>query len=298
MPFPTRSEKKLGEILVELCLISPVQIHRILKKQDAMNKSKGYKIRLGEMLLRERMIDDVALAKAVGEQYGIDFLNLSNVDISLDEMAIFPQDILDSVAFVAIKRGSVDVTIAICEEPHEDIYKIADANHSGDVIFVSSPKSQIDKLKEKVLKNLRANKNSGTINLSGAKPKPIKAKKDEEEFRQEPTSDRPETGPGELVMPLPVPRDIVDNDPLLSSGDALDSLLPSPGARAENAAKETACLIDNRIKSPEDVAPAAADLPQTTPSLQNNNVSPATQHIYSLMIEMKMNKSLHYCLEC
>jgi len=270
MPFPTRSEKKLGEILVELCLISPVQIHRILKKQDAMNKSKGYKIRLGEMLLRERMIDDIALAKAVGEQYNIDFLNLSNVDISIDEMVSFPQDILDTVDFVVIKRGPVDVTIAICEEPHEEIYKIADANHSGDVIFVSSPKSQINKLKEEVLKSLRSNKNSGTVNLSGREPKAKEPKINVAKTAEKPSIERPETGPGELIMPLPVPKEMIDNDPLLSSGDALDSLLPAPGIRSIDAAKETAHMIDNRAKGNEGQN-TEPELPSTTPSLKNVN---------------------------
>ena len=84
MPFPTKTDKRLGEVLVELGLISPVQIHRVLKKQEAMKKAKGYQIRLGELLLRERMIDDTALAKAVAQQYQIDYLDLSNVDVSID----------------------------------------------------------------------------------------------------------------------------------------------------------------------------------------------------------------------
>ena len=277
MPFPKRIEKRLGELLVELGLISPVQIHRVLKKQQAMKKAKGYQIRLGELLLREKMLDDTALAKAVAQQYQIDYLDLTDVDISLDEVSAIPFDIVKRVSFVPIKRGSIDVTLAVDEEPDEELYKVADATHSGDVLFVTSPRSQVQKLHKKILQIWESGKPmAGTINLKtlDAPPKPAGTTAAVEQAVANVKDDEPLVGAtqfrGQRVfkaekaislddgieditdLDQALPRaQVIESDGLsFSSGDALDEVLP-------------------RLQT-EQLASAAAEVAQpTTPGLGN-----------------------------
>ncbi len=251
MPFPKRIEKRLGELLVELGLISPVQIHRVLKKQQAMKKAKGYQLRLGELLLQEKMLDDTALAKAVAQQYQIDYLDLSDVDISLDEVAAIPFDIVKRVSFVPIKRGTVDLTLAVDEEPDEELYKVVDATHSGDVVFVTSPRSQVQKLHKKILDIWEKGKPmAGTINLrsldqpqKGTTPaveQAVASMPDDEPLVGAPQFRGQRVFKAEKAISLDdgieditdldqaLPRGkVIESDGLsFSSGDALDEILP------------------------------------------------------------------------
>jgi len=143
MPFPEKTARKLGEILVEMEVISAVHIHRVLKKQAEMRAAKGYQIRLGELLLREKLIDERSLARAVAAQFGVDYLELEDVEVDLEEYASIPWDIVKRASFVPLRRGAVDLTIAIDEEPDQELFKVLDASRSGDVFFVASPRSEV-----------------------------------------------------------------------------------------------------------------------------------------------------------
>jgi len=159
LAFPVKTDKRLGEILVDQGTLSPVQIHRVLKKQAQMKQAKGYQIRLGELLLRERMVDETLLAKAVAEQWGIDFLDLADVDFDLEDFATIPWDIIKRVSFVPIRRGSVDWTVAVDEEPDEELYGSLNASRSGDIFFVISPREQVQAIAEHVRTLFQSGKN-------------------------------------------------------------------------------------------------------------------------------------------
>lgn len=74
----TGRRKLLGEVLLEKNLITKEQLDEAL----ALSSKKG--IRLGEALLELKLLDDVALAKLLSEQFDIPFKSLKEVKIDHD----------------------------------------------------------------------------------------------------------------------------------------------------------------------------------------------------------------------
>ncbi len=174
MPFPERKDKKFGEILIELGYVSPVQIHRLLKMQDEMKETRGYKMRLGDLLLRERLVNEENLARAMAEQCGMEFMDLEGREVELGTYSPLPRKMLEEHAFILLMEGG-GYLVAVEEEPSREFYDSLCEALDSDVTFVSSPRTQVLSLMDMIRnKILQEGLTRGRVGLScGEEPSPL-----------------------------------------------------------------------------------------------------------------------------
>jgi type IV pilus assembly protein PilB len=79
--------RRLGEVLVEACLISPEQLDRVLAIQRHEQKP------LGRILVEQGWIEEKDIYKALSEIWGIEYVDISQVMISPQVLQIVPEEI-------------------------------------------------------------------------------------------------------------------------------------------------------------------------------------------------------------
>src|SRR5262245_26558346 len=74
----------LGELLVRRGELNEVQLASVLEEQAHT------KARLGELLLARRMVPPPAIARALADQYGLEFIDLEREDVDPEAASLLP----------------------------------------------------------------------------------------------------------------------------------------------------------------------------------------------------------------
>jgi type IV pilus assembly protein PilB len=120
-----RSQKKIGEILIESGLITQEQLERALAEQSRTNKF------LGDILLKKREINERDLLLALSKQFDVPVINLDNDNINWDFVKKFsPSAILDYKC-LPIREDEWSVTIGITNPLDFDSIKKAEEEAGG-----------------------------------------------------------------------------------------------------------------------------------------------------------------------
>jgi type IV pilus assembly protein PilB len=85
-PVPLRaSKKRLGEILVDMELVTAEQIDDSLARQKETHK------RLGEQLLEDKLVSELDLTKALATKFGIEYLDLTTLQIDMSAAGLLSE---------------------------------------------------------------------------------------------------------------------------------------------------------------------------------------------------------------
>ncbi|MBW2451855.1 MAG: Flp pilus assembly complex ATPase component TadA [Deltaproteobacteria bacterium] len=101
--------RKIGEILVELGAMAPAEVRLTLERQaQATNQ------RFGEVTVAEGFLDDLVLAQALAQQFGLDFIDLTNFVPDQELIETLPSDLSFRYAFIPLRQseGSLEIAIA------------------------------------------------------------------------------------------------------------------------------------------------------------------------------------------
>jgi type IV pilus assembly protein PilB len=79
------SKKRLGEILVDMGLVSDEQIEACLIRQ------KETRQRLGQMLLEDKVVSELDLTKALATKFGIEYLDLTKVQLDMSAAGLMSE---------------------------------------------------------------------------------------------------------------------------------------------------------------------------------------------------------------
>ncbi|MFA5147373.1 MAG: hypothetical protein WC515_08355 [Candidatus Omnitrophota bacterium] len=102
-----RSEKKLGEILIEKGVIRGAEL------EDALKEQKLTKEFLGAIVVRKGYVSEASFLKALSEQFGIPLLSMKDAYINWDLAKEFrPSVILENKCF-PVRKDDWSLTIAI-----------------------------------------------------------------------------------------------------------------------------------------------------------------------------------------
>ncbi len=88
----------LGTLLLRVGAIDPEQLEIALTEKERSPR------RLGEILVEWGWVPSVAIAKALAEQYGIPFLDLSTTEIEEDAARLLPEDVARRLQALPVKR--------------------------------------------------------------------------------------------------------------------------------------------------------------------------------------------------
>ena len=101
--------KRFGDLLVGAGVITQDQLEAALQAQ------KGTKHRLGQVLIDEGFITERQLIDTLVMQLGIDFIDLSTVDIDSDMTALVPKNLAKKYSVVPVRTRGDDLFLAMSD---------------------------------------------------------------------------------------------------------------------------------------------------------------------------------------
>ncbi|MFA5388913.1 MAG: hypothetical protein WC312_04065 [Candidatus Omnitrophota bacterium] len=99
--------KQLGELLVEMNLITSDQLKRALETQ----KDKGGL--LGQVLVDLGYVSEEAIAQAITAQYGFPYLPLESYEIDAEIVKIVPKNVAVQYCLIPVDKIGTNLTIAM-----------------------------------------------------------------------------------------------------------------------------------------------------------------------------------------
>lgn len=126
---------RLGEILLQKQWISWEQLDFALKSQAIKND------RVGQILLQNRMIDERQLVKALAIQAGVEFVELSSLDIDRRAIDLIPGRVALKYRFMPIELGHRYILAAFPDPFDEFVKKLVSHIAQGRevAVVVSTP---------------------------------------------------------------------------------------------------------------------------------------------------------------
>jgi len=128
--------KLIGEILVENCCLSPETLSQGLGIQE----EKGG--RIGEILIRQKAISETNLLKALGTQFGMDFIpSIPVEDLKIDFTEKVPIQFLKKYGILPVitsKRAFIAANDPLLFQPIDDLKLLMDMNKT-EVILAPHP---------------------------------------------------------------------------------------------------------------------------------------------------------------
>ncbi len=101
--------RRLGDLLVREGLINQEQLQRALAEQKGSNE------KLGSILVRHNVISDDQLIAFLSKQYGIPSITLSQLDIDPDVLKLVPGQIAKKYEVLPVKRTGNSLTLAMAD---------------------------------------------------------------------------------------------------------------------------------------------------------------------------------------
>ncbi|HBZ87521.1 MAG TPA: type II secretion system protein GspE, partial [Candidatus Edwardsbacteria bacterium] len=102
--------RRLGEMLVSSGLITSAQLTEVLE----MQRTSGGK--LGQLLVHKKFIDERKLLEFLSRQFGIEFVDLRNINIPIEILKIIPENIARRYGLVAVAKEDNKLKVAM-EDP-------------------------------------------------------------------------------------------------------------------------------------------------------------------------------------
>ena len=106
-PPPVATRRRLGEILVDLDLVTEETLERALELQRSSGK------KLGEVLLEEGFVPPAGLLRALAEQFGLDYLDLDGATVDLDLVQRIPAAIAHQHRAVPVAVEGDEIVVAM-----------------------------------------------------------------------------------------------------------------------------------------------------------------------------------------
>jgi type IV pilus assembly protein PilB len=101
----------LGTLLLRVGAIDPEQLEIALSEKERSPR------RLGEILVEWGWVPSVAIARALAEQYGIEFLDLSTTEVDADAANLISGDVARRLQALPIKRLPDDLLLVGLADP-------------------------------------------------------------------------------------------------------------------------------------------------------------------------------------
>jgi type IV pilus assembly protein PilB len=129
------SSGRLGELLVREKLITPLQLQGAVEQQ---RKSGG---RLGHHLTKLGYVQENELTAFLSQQYGVPSINLNDFDIDPDVLKLVPKEVVVRHQVIPVNRAGQNLIVAMADP--SNIYAIDDVkfvtNLNIDVVVASEP---------------------------------------------------------------------------------------------------------------------------------------------------------------
>jgi type IV pilus assembly protein PilB len=104
--------RRLGEVLVAGDVLTPAQLEEALRVQ---REEKGRRRRLGEVITELGLADEVQIARALSDHLGLPFVDLGNMTISEETLAVLPRNVAQRHRAVPVTLAHDVLTVALAD---------------------------------------------------------------------------------------------------------------------------------------------------------------------------------------
>ena len=129
------SSARLGELLVREKLITPLQLQKAI---DQQRKGGG---RLGHQLTKLGYVEENELTSFLSQQYGVPSINLADFDIDPEVLKLIPKEVVVRHQVIPVNRAGQNLIVAMADP--SNIYAVDDVkfvtNLQIDVVVASEP---------------------------------------------------------------------------------------------------------------------------------------------------------------
>ena len=136
---------RLGEILVKNNLINRDQLGKALEEQ----KLSGNQLRIGTILINQKILSEEQLVSFLSKQYGVPSVNLSDYEIDPVVIKTIPPEVVQKYQLLPVNRAGATLIIAVSDPSNlfaiEDIKFMTGYNIEMVVASERDIKSSIDK---------------------------------------------------------------------------------------------------------------------------------------------------------
>src|SRR3954468_14371011 len=132
-----RTQKKLGEILVEWGFVQPKEDEKAL----AHAKAKG--LRIGEALLDLKLCTDNHVYKALAQQFGMEYIDLDKNSVPPGAVNLIPDELMKKHLILPLGKDNGKLRIAIHDPVDLELLDILRFRLNADIRTVLAPKSRI-----------------------------------------------------------------------------------------------------------------------------------------------------------
>jgi len=140
--------KKLGEIFLEFGLIDKEILHKILKRQFSTEEL------IGQLLIKEGMINYDDLAKALSVQYRMPYFDLSNYPPPRELLAVSSTELLNKYNFIPLKKLPHKTIILIADPNNREMIAEITKFYNGNVEFFVGNSEKIAELRRNFLSEI------------------------------------------------------------------------------------------------------------------------------------------------
>src|SRR5512133_309403 len=145
VPGGHMQSNRLGEILVKNNLIDRVQLEKALEEQ----KLSGGQTRLGSVLVKQNLISEQNLTSFLSKQYGVPTVNLADYEIDAAVIKLIQPEVVQKYQLVPVNRAGATLIVAVSDPSNlfaiEDIKFMTGYNIEMVVASERDIKASIDK---------------------------------------------------------------------------------------------------------------------------------------------------------
>src|SRR5215217_7440121 len=132
-----KTQKKLGEILVEWGFVQPKEVEKAL----AHAKAKG--LRIGEALLDLKLCTENHVYKALAQQFGMEYIDLDKNSVPPGAVNLIPDELMKKHLILPLGKDNGKLRIAIHDPVDLELLDILRFRLNADIRTVLAPKSRI-----------------------------------------------------------------------------------------------------------------------------------------------------------
>ncbi|MBV8781747.1 MAG: hypothetical protein JO353_10155, partial [Phycisphaerae bacterium] len=132
-----RNQKKLGEILVELGIISPAEVNK------ALEHAKTKRMRLGEALLDLKLCAENNVYKALAAQNNMEYVDLDRTSIPPNAVNTIPDDLMRKYLILPLGMEHGKLRIAMHDPLDFEMQDILRFRLNKEIRPVLAPKGRI-----------------------------------------------------------------------------------------------------------------------------------------------------------
>src|SRR5687768_11359810 len=139
-----KTQKRLGETLVDLGIISPKEV------QKALDHAKAKNMRIGEALVDLKLCTEANVYKALATQHNMEYVDLDRDSMPSNAVALVPEDLMRKFLVVPLGTENGKLRIAVHDPLDMNMMDVLRFRLNRDIRTVLAPRNRIKAVQDEM----------------------------------------------------------------------------------------------------------------------------------------------------